>query len=230
MTSALLRILGEAWQEVAEQIVFLLPNLLAMLLILGAGWIIARVIQWVLERMSARVQKFLLQWGVPEHYGGASAAHLLARGAFWIVFVCAILMGVNVLNTQIGSLLATSALLYLPHLLSAGVIVLIGLLLGRFLARGALIWAVNEGIGPARLIAGGVRVGVGLLTFVVAAEQLDVGRTAVLATFIIVLSGAVLALALALGLGSRKRVEQWLDRRAAFLAEMKGVEERIKHL
>jgi len=57
-----------------------------------------------------------------------------------------------------------------------------------------------------------------------------VARTAVLTPFIILLSGTVLAVALALGLGSRKRVEQWLDRRAAFLAEEKGEEERIEHL
>ncbi len=139
------------------------------------------------------------------------------------------LMGINALNTELGSRLVTSAFLYLPRLLTASLIVIGGMLLARFLARSALIWAVNEGIGSARWIAGGVKVGAGFLTFVAAMEQLGVARTAVLATFVILLSGTVLAAALAFGLGSRKRVEQWLDRRAMFLSERRE-EERLKHL
>jgi hypothetical protein len=166
---------------------------------------------------------------VMDHFGRGATADLCARGAFWIVFACAILMGINALNTEIGSRLTTSAFLYLPNLLTAALLVLAGFLLGRFLARGALIWAVNEGIGSARLVATGVRVGVGLLTLVAAAEQLGVARTAVLATFVILLSGTVLAVALAVGLGSRKRVEEWLDRRAAFLSEERK-EQPIEHL
>ena len=230
MISTLQQILLQAWERLWEQVVLILPNVLAMLLILVAGWIVAHLAQWVLHRMSTRLRRSLLEWGVPDRYGQANAADLLARGVFWIILGGAMLMGINALTTELGSRLVSGALLFFPRVLSAALVVLAGSLLGRFLARSALIWAVNEGIGPARWIASGVRVGVGLLTLVAATEQLAVARTAVLTAFIILLSGTVLAVALALGLGSRKRVEQWLDRRAAFLAEGKSEEERIEHL
>ena len=232
MINELEQILRESWHRLAQQMVDLLPNVLAVVLILVAGWIIAWLAEWILHRMSARLNASLRRWGVSmimDHYGRWGAAGVLARSVFWIIFGLAVLMAINVLNTEIGSRLVTSALLYLPRLVTAGLVLLAGLLLGRFLARGALIWAVNEGIGSARWIAGAVRVGVGLLSFVAATEQLGVARTAVLATFVILLSGAVLALALAIGLGSRKRVEQWLDLRTAFLSGQKD-EEQIEHL
>ncbi len=217
-------ILRQSWDRVIQQIVVVLPNLLAMLLILATGWIVARLVHWAVDRGAPRLDGRFRQWGLAGCYG-----RTISRVAFWMVFGCAFLMGINALNTQLGSLLVERAVLYLPRLLTAGVVMLAGILLGRFLARGALIWAVNEGIGPARWIAGGIRVGVGLLAFAGAMEQLGIAPTAVLATFLILLSGTVLALALALGLGSRKRVEHWLESRAAFLSDRKE-EEKIEHL
>ena len=233
MVRELEQILRESWEHLAQQIVLLLPTVSAMSLPLAAGWVIARLVQWMLHRMSTRLEASLRRWGISMvvgDYGYGGAAHLVARCAFWLIFGCAILMGINALNTQIGTRLVTSAFLYLPRLATAGLVVFAGLLLGRFLARGVLIWAVNEGIGSARLIASGVRVGIGTLTVVALAEQLGVARTAVLAAFVILLSGTVLAIALAVGLGSRKRVEQWLDLRAAFLSGEKQQEEQIEHL
>ena len=138
-------------------------------------------------------------------------------------------MGVNALNLELSSRLVTGAFLYLPRLLAAGLLLLAGLLLGRFLARSVLIWAVNEGLGQARWIAAGVRIGVVWLALLAAVEQLGIARTALLATFVILLSAAALAAALAVGLGSRKRFEQWLDQRAAFLHRPEH-EERLEHL
>lgn len=232
MLELLAQIVRDSWLKLAVQIARLLPNLLAMLLILAAGGLVAGLVQWMLRRMSARLDSWLHRWGVAtmvDRCGGRGGSQFVARGAFWLIFGCALLMGINALNTEIGTRLVTGAFLYLPRLVTAGVVMIVGLLLGRFLARGALIWAVNEGIGFARTLAGGVRVGVGLLTVVAAAEQLEVARTAILAAFVILLSGTVLAIALAVGLGSRKRVEQWLDQRAAFLGGDREME-RMEHL
>jgi hypothetical protein len=162
-------------------------------------------------------------------YSAGGAARVCARGVFWLIFGFAVLLAIDSLHTALGSQLVAAAVMYLPRLVTAGLVVLAGLWLGRFLARGVLIWAVNEGVGPARWLASAVRAGVGLLTVVAAAEQLGVARTATLAVLIIVLSGGVLAAALAFGLGCRKRVEQWLDQRAAFLDASRD-DASIEHL
>jgi len=232
MINALEQVFRQSWQRLGEQVALLFPNVLAMLLILGGGWVIARLAQWMLLRMSVRLETTLRRWGVSlvmDSLGRGGGAELCARGVFWLILAGALLMGVNALDTEVSSRLVAGAFLFLPNLLTAGVVVLVGFLLGRFLARGALIWAVNEGIGSARWIATGVRVGVGLLTVVAAAEQLGVARTAVLVTYVVLLSATALGLAIALALGCRKRVEQWLDRREAFLQEVKK-EQPIDHV
>ena len=231
MVESLQRILSQAELRLTEQVLPPLPNVLALLLVLALGWVVARTAQWAVERMSSRWQKALAPWGLSDHcWGHTSTIDVLARGVFWLLFSAAILLGISLLDTQLGSRLVAGVVSYLPRLASAGLILVAGLMLGRFLARGALIWAVNEGIGPARWIAAAVRVGVGLLTMVAVTEQLAVARAAVLTTFVILLGGAVLAASLAIGLGSRKRVEQWLDRRAAFLEEEKRESDLLEHL
>ena len=230
MIQALGHILQQSWDRLGVQMGDQLPNVLALLLILVAGWVTAVLARWAVRRMGSRLETSCRHWGlVSDHYGQTTASELLSRGVFWLIFGAAILVGINALNTEMGSLLVTGILSYLPRLLTAGLVILAGLLLGRFLARGVLIWAVNEGLEPARWIANAVRIGVGLLTVVAAAEQLAIARTAILATFVILLSGAVLGVALAVGIGSRKRVEEWLDQRAALLKEQKH-EQPIEHL
>jgi len=230
MIQALERILRQSWDRLGEQVGDLLPNVLAALLILVAGWVTAKLARWAVHRMGARLETSFRRWGFfADYYQRTTASQVFSRGTFWLIFGFAILMSINALNTELGSLLITGILSYLPRLLTAGLVILAGLLLGRFLARGVLIWAVNEGLEPARWIANAVRIGVGLLTVVAAAEQLAIARTAILATFVILLSGAVLGVALAVGIGSRKRVEEWLDRRAALLEEQKH-EQPIEHL
>ena len=230
MIESLQRVLWQAGQRLTEQVLPPLPNVLATLVVLAIGWLVARLTERAVERMSAGWQKTLEPWGLCDHWGHTSTTHVLARGVFWLLFSGAILLGISLLDTQLGSRLVAGAVSYLPRLASAGLILLAGLMLGRFLARGALIWAVNEGIGPARWIAAGVRVGVGLLTMVAVTEQLALARAAMLTTFVILLGGAVLAASLAIGLGSRKRVEQWLDRRAAFLEEERREADLLEHL
>lgn len=227
MIRTLHQILQQSWERLSDQTLLFLPNLLAMLVILTAGWMLARLAQWTLQRTSRRLENYLRRWGVSllmDHFGSGGSADLCARGAFWIIFTCAILTAIDALNTTLGSRLVAAVVTYLPRLLTAGVLLLGGLLLGRFLSRSVLIWAVNEGIGPARSFAAVIRGAVGLLTVVAAAEHLGVARAATLATLIILLSGATLAAALAVGLGCRKRVEQWLDQRAAFLPQQTPLE------
>jgi hypothetical protein len=101
---------------------------------------------------------------------------------------------------------------YMPDLLAALVIVIVGNILARFLARSVLISAVNMQIQAARLLSIGVKWLVLVLAGAMALEHLRIGRQILLLAFGILFGGIVLALALAVGLGSKEMVTRSLER------------------
>ena len=104
-------------------------------------------------------------------------------------------------------------LLYLPNIFVALVVLAIGWFLGNFLGRAALIASVNAGMKAAGPLSKGIKGAVLLFAFVMAFEQLGIGRSTVIAAFAIVFGGAVLALALAFGLGGKDLARSFLEKR-----------------
>jgi hypothetical protein len=116
------------------------------------------------------------------------------------------------LNLQIAMNLVSGAFTYLPQLLIAAAILILGALIGGFVRRSVLIAAVNAGFPSARLLAGGVQTALMVLFVAMALEHLGLGRQVILVSFTIVFGGVVLALALAFGLAGRDLAREFLER------------------
>ncbi len=103
------------------------------------------------------------------------------------------------------------------------------MLIGNFLGRAALIASVNAGIKQSGLLSRAVKTTVVLFAFVMAMEQLGIGRQAVLAAFTIVFGGLVLALVLAFGLGGKDIARSLLEEKFK-KDETDRTKDEIKHL
>jgi len=88
--------------------------------------------------------------------------------------------------------------------------------------------STGGGTPDARFIAGSVRVLLMSLTVVVALEQLQIGRTALLVSFAILFSGIVIAAAIAFGLGGRDLAREWLASRVK--AKPEEEKDPLQHL
>src|SRR5438132_1008112 len=94
-----------------------------------------------------------------------------------------------------------AAVNFLPGLLA--LVMFVGVILARFLARSVLISAVNMQVQSARLLSLGVKWLVMVLAGAMALGHLGIGGQIVQVSFGILFGGIVLALALAVGLGSK---------------------------
>src|SRR5207249_10816598 len=101
---------------------------------------------------------------------------------------------------------------FLPRVLSALLIVVIGLLTANFVGQTALIAAVNAGVPEARFLGRAARWAVLLFAVATALTEIGIGRDMVLIAFGITFGGLVLALALAFGLGGRHLAREILER------------------
>lgn len=204
-------------EALGKKALSLLPNVLALLIILTAGLVVAwmaghlveRVLRVIgLDRLSNRVgvTAALARGGVK-----TDPSRLIGRAAYWLVLIFATLAGLGALNLKPVNQFAHSFLAYVPHLFTAVLILVAGYLLSNFVSQAVLIAAVNAGLPPARIVATGSRWGVQLIATAMALEQLGIAANIVVVGFGIAFGGVVLATAIAFGLGARDLAKEFLE-------------------
>jgi len=193
-----------------------LPGIVAMVVVVLAAVLVAFVVRGALRWALARVgfDRRTREWGMTA--GGVEPRYapswLVARGAFWVVIATGVAVALAVLGASTTSALGLSLLGLLPRFVVGAIVLLSGIGVGRFLERGVLIGAVNQRIRQARLLAWGVKWLVLALAAAMALQHVGIGGKLPTIAFSIVIGGAVLAAALAVGLGARDAVARALER------------------
>lgn len=210
-----------------------IPNLLVMLALLTIGILAAAALRvsvgvalkWIsFDRFSERtgVSTVLRKGGIR-----AAPSRVLALTLAWLVLAVFVLLAVAALDLTGAVNLVNEAFAYLPNLLVAAALLLLGSLLAGFVHRSVLIAAVNAGVPSARLLAGGAQVALLVLFAAMALEHLGLGRQVILTSFSIVFGGVVFALALAFGLAGRDMARETLERMRSRQSED---DDELKHL
>jgi hypothetical protein len=190
-----------------------LPGLLALIVILLITMLVTVVVRVVLRRFlrSVDFDGIVNRWGfseVTEWFPKQSPSLMAIRIVNWCIVLVGILIGINALDAELTSRLVARLFDYIPHVIAAFIVLAVGTLAARFLERSVLITAVNLKIHSAKLVSVGVKWMVVVLTAAMTLEQLGIGGQIVTLSFAILFGGIVLALALALGLGSKDMVSR----------------------
>lgn len=205
-----------AGARIVDGIVNFLPGALVFLVLLAVALILAVTVRYLvrrgLEGLDFDRRAELLGVSPAAWAPSQSASVLIASAAYWLILFLGLLLGLTALDASLPSQFAVTVFQYLPHLLAALLILVVGTVIARFLARAVLIGAVNMGVQYARLLSLTVKWLVLIVTAAMALEHLGIGRTVLLLAFGIVFGGAVLAIAIAVGLGARDAVGRALDR------------------
>jgi Mechanosensitive ion channel, conserved TM helix len=195
-----------------------LPSILAMLTLVALGALLGWIAGTLVSRLAHALDLDLRSrtWGITSALARAGIyrppSQVLRLVAFWGLFVIFATMGIDALAIP-GAPGATSMLMrFLPRLLSALLILVVGWLAANFLGQAMLITAVNAGILQARLLARTTRWVVLLFAVATALVEIGIGRDMVLIAFGVLFGGLVLALALAFGLGGRHLAREILER------------------
>lgn len=195
----------------------LLPSVVALVVLalvaLVAGVAISVALRRSLQRL--RFDRRMELWGfgnVSDWSPQGSPTQLVSRVAFWGVLLLGLLLALSVLDARLASEFAGRVLTYLPNVLAAVVLLLVGTLAARIVGRAVLVSAVNMQLQSARLLSLGAKWLVMVLVGAMALDHLGVGGSIVRLAFGILFGGIVFALALAVGLGSKEAVSRTLER------------------
>lgn len=225
--------LNESVARVLGGLATLLPGLLALLLALAVsallGWALAFVLRRSLRGIDfdGQVHRLGLA-GPPSWPPGRGPTNLVARSVAWLVVLLGFMVGVTAFDAAITSELAMHLLRFVPNLIAAVLVLLVGGILARFLSRGVLIAAVNRNFQHAALLSVGVKWLILVLVAAMALEHLGIGGRIVELAFGLLFGGIVLTLALAIGLGSKDMVSRSLQRQVTRTEEQET--ESFRHL
>ncbi len=195
-----------------------LPRLGVAVLIVLAGWLLAKAVRFAVVRglravnfsvltRRAGIDGFLEQGGIE-----SDTADLLAWIGYWIVIVLALVIAFNGLGLGTITELLGRVLAFLPRVALAIVILAIGLYFARFVGGTLSVYFHNAQIQDADLLGRLAQYAVVVFVVLVALDVLDVGGGIVRLTFLILLGGVVLAFALAFGLGGQRWAGALLER------------------
>jgi hypothetical protein len=230
MVEQFTRALSLAGARIVESVANFLPGALVFLALLILALLVAVVLRYTLRRalngLDFDRRAELLGISLADWTPTRSASALVASVAYWIVLALGLLLGLTALDAALPSQFAVSVLQYVPNLVAALAILVVGGIVARYLARAVLIGAVNMGVQYARLVSLTVKWLVLIVAAAMALDHIGIGRMVLLLAFGILFGGVVLALALAVGLGARDVVSRALDRQ---LQEPKS-DDKLNHV
>ena len=198
----------------------LIPALLGALIIVFAGYLLARVLEKLVERFlrKIRLNHLLERGGVMQAVERSGAevnpVKVLSSLVFWLVMFAVILIAANALGLESLANVFSELVSYVPDVIAAIVIILVGIVLGNFV--GGLIRASVGALQGGRALARIGKSGVIVLAIFMALQQLGIATDIVTTAFAILFGAVALALALSFGLGTRELAgeitREWYER------------------
>jgi hypothetical protein len=211
-------LLLESAREFLHQIATFLPRLLLALVVVAIGWLFAKAVRFAVEKglrainftvltERAGTDNFLQQAGLK-----GDTTTLFGLVAYWLAILAALITAFNGLGaTHIADLLGR-AVLFTPKLVVAMLVVVFGSYCARVVGGAVHTYCVDAQIPDADLLSRIARYLILIFVVMIAIGQIEVGGDIVQRTFLILLGGLVLALALAFGLGGKEWAAAMLER------------------
>ncbi len=211
-------ILVASLQQFWEQVAIILPRILASLVLLTVGWLIAKLARKGTIRLlrllkvdvvaeKSGIEDFLLRGDVK-----FTTVTLLATIVYWAILFTVVLAVLNSMGLEVAAQLFNRIILYLPNVVVAVIVLIFGAQFARFIQSLAFTYLSNIGIAGAEVMSYIAQYAILFFVASVALEQLQIGGQIVVSAFQIAFGALCLALALAFGLGGRDWAGQILDR------------------
>jgi len=205
-----------AWNAFATKITIFLPKLLGAMIIFVVGLITAKLIKMgvvrllKLLRFDTAAEKTGVKGFLEKGNISKTSSEIVGVLIYWFVMILAIIASLDAMGLPIVSDILNDIFLYIPNVVAAIIVLVLGFLLGSLLsavvrtAASNAGFATHEGLGKTALYA------VIFFSVSVALIQLGIGEEIVASAFIITFGAAALALALAFGLGGKEVAADYL--------------------
>lgn len=202
-------VLLEPAKLVLAQIGQFLVNVLLVVIILIIGWVIAKIIKTLvtkllravkLDQLSDRIDldNVLAKGGI-----SYSLSELIGVICYWLALLITFVVAINAIGLTIAADLLNRIVLYVPNIIAAVFILILGMFVATLLSNIIKTAANNAGLSQAKLLGKISEVVVLVFAIAISLEQLGIAAKIIELVISIILASIGLSVALAFGLGCR---------------------------
>jgi hypothetical protein len=209
--------LNQSTAKFLTELAHLLPGMVALIVAVIVSVIVAWMLAIFVRRLlfGIHFDERLTHWGfssIADWSPMGSPTRLISRTCACLVMLTGFLIGIAAFDAEWTSVLVQSIFAYIPNIVGAMLVLLIGSVVASFLARSVLIGAVNLNLQYGRLLSLGVKWLVIVLSVAMALDHLRIAPGVVELAFGILFGGIVLTLVLGVALNSRELVTKSFER------------------
>jgi hypothetical protein len=201
--------LMQSFQDAFDQMIQMGPRILAMLLVLAFGYVIAKIVSRIVTALCDKLglQTAAERGGIihsMEQVGiKRTMPQIIGSIIFWLLMLVFIMAAFKVLGLEAISNAMEELIAYIPKILVATVVVVVGLMVAAFL-RGVIATGADRlGFEYAQQLASGAYYMLVVFTFIAAFAQIGIEFDLLNYAILIVLGAVALGFGLSVGLGGR---------------------------
>ena len=200
----------------------ILTRMIGLLLVIVIGWLIAKVIKTVISKVlkaarvdavaeSTGINTFLSKGGIKQ-----TLSEVVSSLFYWLCLLVTAAVAVDFLGLDVVGGLLNRVIVYIPNVILAIFILLLGIFMSTFLGTMVQTAAANAGLIRSKLLAKIVEVIIIISAVAVALEQLNIGTEIIILVVKSIIIAIAAAVAIAFGLGCKdmaaKTLSIWLEK------------------
>lgn len=213
-----IEILLTSSQELLNEFARAIPQIVGALLILLIGWLIAKLVKKLFVKLlnlvklnylteKSGIEKFLKEGGVK-----ITATDLIGSLVYWIIMLIVIMGSMNTLQLTSAKELFNEIILYIPNIIVAIVILLLGIYAAKFVSQAIGVTLKNMQDTTVRLIEKLTYYAIVVLTVFIVLSQLSIAENILNIAFFSIFGAVCLAFGLAFGLGGKDFAANQLEK------------------
>lgn len=193
-----------------EKIMTALPNIVGAILILLLGWIVTKIVVFLLKRvlkfvkidqLTAKINHMKLFGKTDIKFGITNAIIIFVK---WILFLVFLIIASDIMNWTIVSEEIGNLLRYLPKLFSAIALFMIGIYIAKFVKKAIQGFYESFDLAGSKIISTLVFYIIAVIITITALNQAGIDTTVVTNNVTVILGAFLLAISIGFGLGSKE--------------------------
>ncbi|WP_109300385.1 mechanosensitive ion channel domain-containing protein [Aquimarina sp. AU474] len=221
--------LNEMFKNVMETV----PNLLGAIFILLIGWLVTKIVVFIVKRILkfAKIDKLTEVINEKDLFGKTdikfNITKVITGFIKWVMFLVFLIVASDIMNWQIVSVEIGNLLRYLPKLFSAIALFMIGLYVANFVKKSIHGVFKSFNLSGSKAIGNIVFYAITIIITVTALNQAGIDTSIITNNLTIILGAFLIAFAIGFGLGSKEIIGDLL--RTFYMRKSYEIGQKIKY-
>lgn len=212
-------------QQVWQDFIVFLPNVLAAIITFIIGWVIAVALGKIISELikAVRIDQLLVKIGAEKPLSRAGLR--LDSGMFvgglvkWFLIIAFLLAASDILGLSQVSGFLRDVLTYLPNVIIATVILLLGVMLSNFLARLVVSSVSAAGLASSNFLGTVTKWSIMIFAIFAALIQLGIAPSLINTIFTGIIAMLAIAGGIAFGLGGKEQASSFISKLRSDITE-----------